>query len=143
MHDWEDCTQDTMLELIERLPKQQLSTAIEQPSSPARRELMRSVWCVAQRWRRAGQRKPVSLDIVGYDHADRTINEEQFDHEELSAAIQNLSATQQQILKQYCEGSSIAEIAADLDLPAARVSDQKYKAIRELKKSLSPPGSIT
>ena len=133
LHDWEDCTQDTMLELLSRVPQQQLSIAIEEPSSTSRRELMRSVWCVAQRWRRATLKNPVSLDAIGYDQSECK-DEQQFDLEVVSAAMEKLSETQREILSRYCDGSSIAEIADELDLPPARVSDQKYKAIRELKK---------
>ena len=55
MHDWEDCTQDTMLELLSRLPQQKVIAAIEKPKSSERRELMRSVCCIAQRWRRSAE----------------------------------------------------------------------------------------
>jgi len=142
LHDWEDCTQDTMLELLSRLPQQQLSVAIDQPSSTARRELMRSVWCVSQRWRRAAQKNPVSLDAMGFDQSERQPDEQPFDTEVLNSAVEKLSETQRNILSRYCEGSSIAEIADELDLPAARVSDQKYKAIRELKKLVGPSADL-
>ena len=137
-HDWEDCTQDTMLELLNRIPQRKLADAIEQPKSPERRELMRSVWCVAQRWRRAHQRNPVSLDLLpdpGADNIDSISREER---EEIQNAIDDLSSTQQQVLNQWLEGNSVAEIAENLQLPPERVSDQKYKAIRKLKKRLVP-----
>ena len=67
--DWEDCTQDAVLELLSRVPRQALPSAINQAASTERRELMRSIWCVAQRWRRQVQRAPVSLDLLA-DHRD-------------------------------------------------------------------------
>ena len=59
-----------------------------------------------------------------------------YDKEALVAAMQCLNATQQEILELFVEGHSIAEIAEQLRLSPARVSDQKYKAIRTLKSQL-------
>lgn len=139
LHEWEDCTQDTMLELLSRVPKNRLSSAIDRPESSERRELMRSIWCVAQRWRRATHRRPVSLDAVGEWHpqTDDADVPENYDKEALLQALRTLNSTQQKILQMYCDGNSIAEISTELDLSPARVSDQKYKAVRELKKQLS------
>jgi RNA polymerase sigma factor (sigma-70 family) len=52
------------------------------------------------------------------------------------AAADLLSPRQQRILQRSFEGCSIHEIAAELDLPAARVSDEKYKAVRKLRDRL-------
>ena len=136
-NDWEDCTQDTMLELLSRVPKKQLASAIEKPQSAERRELMRSIWCVAQRWRRASQRRPVSLELLGDYQASAEEKDFDVDRELLRDAQQRLSVTQRKILDLFVDGNSIAEIAAQLDLPPARVSDQKYKAIKLLKRHLA------
>lgn len=138
LQDWSDCTQDTMVELLSRVPQQRVAQAIDRPDSDERRELMRSVWCVAQRWRRAAKRATVSIDAVdGWDPVATTSEAETpFDAEAVSAALDQLSETQQRILQLYCDGNSIADIAEQLEMPAARVSDQKYKAIRVLKKRL-------
>ena len=133
-HDWEDCTQDTMLELLSRLPQNRLNSAIGQPKSTERRELMRSIWCVSQRWRRASQRQAVSLDLLA-DVASRptTVEDALADAELIECALNQLSAAQRQILELWGAGNSIAEISDQLEIPAARVSDQKYKAIRSLR----------
>lgn len=131
MNDWEDCTQDTMLELLTRLPQKGVADAIEQPTSPERRELMRSVWCVAQRYRRAAQRQPVSLDVVVERASEEPV--EIGDRELLAKAMEELNDTQQEILHLWVEGHTVAEISERLDLPAPRVSDLKYKAVRALK----------
>ena len=138
LHDWEDCTQETMLELLNRIPQRKLADAIEQPRSPERRELMRSVWCVAQRWRRANHRNPVSLDLLPEPGSARYEKISAEDREEIQQAINGLSSMQQQILHQWLDGNSVAEIAENLELPPERVSDQKYKAIRKLKTRLAP-----
>ena len=41
------------------------------------------------------------------------------------------------IIQRTTDGASVSEIATALDLPAARVSDQKYKAIRKLREHVS------
>lgn len=133
-NDWEDCTQDTMLELLSRVPQKQLAHAIEKPKSTERRELMRSVWCVAQRWRRATQKRPVSLELIGdWQEPAAGRDADDFDQEAVADALMTLSSTQQQVLQLFVDGNSIKEIADQLDLSPARVSDQKYKAVRALK----------
>lgn len=139
LQEWSDCTQETMVELLSRVPQQRIANAIAHPDSEERRELMRSVWCIAQRWRRNSKRSPVSLEAVeAFDPAAQSEDADRpFDDEAVAAAIDNLNATQQQIIRLFCDGHSISEIADQLDIPPARVSDQKYKAIRELKKRLA------
>jgi hypothetical protein len=51
--DWPDCTQQVFIELLERLSREQVPTAIADAQSQERRELNRSIWCITQRWRRA------------------------------------------------------------------------------------------
>ena len=132
--DWEDCTQETMLELLSRLPNSGLADAIEKPDSTERRELMRSIWCVAKRWRRAVARQPVSLDaLVERAASDK---EDVGDREALIAAMDSLTEQQRSVLQLFIDGHSIADISAELDMPAPRVSDLKYKAIKSLKSAL-------
>ena len=49
------------------------------------------------------------------------------------AAAELLSGRQQKILQMSFEGWSVHEIASALQLPAERVSDEKYKAVRKLR----------
>ena len=51
------------------------------------------------------------------------------------AAADLLSPRQQRILQLSFDGWSVHEIALELQLPAERVSDEKYKAIRKLRGS--------
>lgn len=141
-YDWDDCTQDTMLELLSRLPGQRFERAIEIASSPERRELMRSVWAVAQRWRRAARRSPISLDVV-QAQVTSDVPDLPGDTEALANAFENLSDTQRQIISLWLDGNTVAEISDQMNIPAARVSDQKYKAIRSLKNQLLDAETIT
>jgi DNA-directed RNA polymerase specialized sigma24 family protein len=136
--DWDDCTQDVVLLLLERIPQHRLPRAIGVADSAERRELTRSIWCVEKRWRRA--RKHISLQHVqtsscvvcqdGWNEPDQ--------REEIDSVSQTcLTKRQQRILSLSGRGWSVREIAAKLDLPTARVSDEKYKAIRKLRKHLS------
>ena len=51
----------------------------------------------------------------------------------LSAHESELSARQRDVMRRWIDGDSVAEIAAALELPPARVSDEKYKAIRKIR----------
>ncbi len=58
-------------------------------------------------------------------------------HEELDKVSHKvLSQRQQRILGLTCEGWSIPEIADELKTSVERVSDEKYKAIRKLRKEI-------
>ena len=48
-----------------------------------------------------------------------------------------LSPRQRRIVQMTLEGWSVHEMARELRLPAARISDEKYKAIRKLRAHLS------
>lgn len=131
-HDWDDCTQDVMVELLTRLNGEEISQAVGDLDSEHRRELMRSVWCVAQRWRRANNKQSVSIDQLAEPSIAVNSDWEDVDLEKLDSAIDSLTPTQQTIMSRSRNGDSVAEIASSLDIPAPRVSDQKYKAIRKL-----------
>jgi len=137
-YEWDDCTQDVMVELMTRLSQREIDLTIEDPGSTQRRELMRSVWCVTQRWRRACAKQPVSLDALPEQVLPRNgVAEVDCDLEKLHQAIEELNPSQQAILHRVRQGESVAEIAEQMDVPAARVSDQKYKAVRKLQKALA------
>jgi RNA polymerase sigma factor (sigma-70 family) len=52
------------------------------------------------------------------------------------AAQEVLSPRQQRIVQMSFEGWAVQEMAQELHLPAERVSDEKYKAIRKLREHL-------
>ena len=135
--DWEDCTQEVIAQLLERIAGQRMPIAIRDDKSEERRQLNRSIWCIAQRWRRRS--KHVSLDEVGsVDQAAEDARWEVIDEAEHAwlAAADCLTTRQQQILSLWSDGWSIREVAERLDLTPARTSDEKYKAIKKLRKHL-------
>ena len=134
--EWDDCTQDVMLELLMRLSHEEIEDALLDPGSPHRRELQRSVWCVTQRCRRAHRKQHVSIDQLVEPASPKKSVHDDFDFERLELAVSTLSPTQRDILTRMRGGDSVAEIARSLEIPAARVSDQKYKAVRKLQNML-------
>ncbi len=138
--DWEDCTQEAFAELLGRVGGNGMTVAIDVPDSDERRELNRTVWCVVQRWRRT--RSFGSLE--GFDVRDRR-SDDPLDHAEsadtrefIDSAASALSARQSRIVGDWLEGYSVAEIAEHLDTTPARVSDEKCKAFKRLRRSLQP-----
>lgn len=133
--DWSDCTQQALAELLERISRVQLHEAIDDSDSDARRELNRSVWRMTQRWRRStrwlslDEARTVSTTPARDDHAEAW-------EQVISASQKCLSDRQQEILSLTREGYKVGEIADQLSISAARVSDEKYKAIGKLRNTL-------
>lgn len=138
--DWEECTQQTFAELLDRVSRDRWSEAIENKNSSERRELNRSIWRIAQRWRRAPRPRHGSTELLA---AQAPSPRKDLDHPGLDDVLQalsspdtGLSSRQQDVMRRWIDGDTVAEIATDLDLPPARVSDEKYKAIRKLRAKL-------
>lgn len=139
--DWEDCTQEAITLMLERVSRSRLAQAMGDDQSPERRELNRSIWCTAQRWRR----RPKHVSFDNCDSMERTADElahETSDALEsaMTAAADCLTSRQQAIISMCRDGWSIREIAERLDISSARASDEKYKAIRKLRQRLTLAG---
>ncbi|MGE3806308.1 MAG: sigma-70 family RNA polymerase sigma factor [Gemmataceae bacterium] len=129
---WTDCTQQVFARLLERVPPQNWDRSLH-GDGLERREFLRAIDAVKKRTRR--ERWLANLPEAGV--ADRHHpNERRLaeDREAVrDAAAEVLSNRQQQILQLSFEGWSVRDIASNLELPEARVSDEKYKAIRKLR----------
>jgi RNA polymerase sigma factor (sigma-70 family) len=137
--DWDDCTQQAMTFLLERVPRHQLHQTLLDDQSPERRELNRAIWRTAQRWRRVP--RYVSLDqSPRFEHPASGSDSDRNDDLEVARAAADdcLTGRQQQILQLWSDGWTIREIADQLALSPARASDEKYKAIRKLRQRLQP-----
>ena len=130
--DWSDCTQQALQELLERVSRNQLQVAMQNTESQERQELNRTVWRTIKRWQRAP--RPVQLE-ESYIRGTCDTRQDAWD-EVMTAARQHLSERQTRILKLTREGWQANEIATELDITSARVSDEKYKAIRKLRRQL-------
>jgi DNA-directed RNA polymerase specialized sigma subunit len=133
--DWEDCTQQALTELLERASHRQLAEAIENAESEERRELNRSVWRTTQRWRRSARWYSLEEGSLAAASENERVGEAW--DQVVEAGRSCLSRRQQQILSLTRDGWRVSEIAARLSLSAARVSDEKYKAIAKLREHLS------
>ena len=111
-----------------------LTEAVDDASSLERRELNRTVWRTIKRWQRSPKTRPY------FD--DRACGEERLHHpsgtdgawtEILAASRRCLSDRQQRILELTRDGWRVNEIADSLQITPARVSDEKYKAISNLR----------
>jgi DNA-binding CsgD family transcriptional regulator len=134
--DWEECTQQTFAEMLDRVSRDRWIEAIENTQSHERRELNRSIWRVAQRWRRSPRFQQVEADQLGHT----TFESDRSDRPRLDEVLQmidspdsGLTPRQQDVLRRWVDGNSVAEIATQLDVTPARVSDEKYKAIQKLR----------
>jgi len=132
--EWDDCTQQALVELLDRMSRDGLREAIGNVESHERRELNRTVWRTVQRWRR--RPRPQTFDeTFGSEQRDVACSDETENAWEqiVSASESCLSERQQQILSMMREGWRVGEIAEELQIPQARVSDEKYKAIVKLR----------
>jgi len=143
--DWADCTNDVFARLLQRLGQEGLQRAIEDRESEQRRELNRSIWTMAQRWRRSPRLSPLASDDAGpTEHDPWPAKMEALS--QVRSAIDSdetrLSPTQRDIVTRWSDGESISSIADTLDLSPARVSDEKYKAIQKLRRHFGCDASV-
>ena len=127
---WGDCTQDVFARLLERVRPDAWDRVLR-ADGDERRELVRAIDAVKKR----NQRMHKTASLVEDAVADRHDLDEQVDDRAVvdQAAAEVLSTRQQRIMRLSFEGASVQEIADELRLPAERVSDEKYKAIRKLR----------
>jgi len=135
---WADCTQEVFARLLERVSPDSWDRALKSDGEE-RREFFRAIDAVKKRSQRARRWANSPTDGV----ADRSDAHERrlADDREVVRQIagQVLSTRQQKVLDLSFDGWTVHEIAAKLDMSAARVSDEKYKAIRKLRESLPQP----
>lgn len=128
---WNDCTQEVFLRLVERVPVSSWHRILAD-QGPERRELLRAIDMVKKRNRRA---RPLSR-IAGPcpDPREPRLQQRQAQRQALlQAANQHLTDRQARILAMTLDGWSVSAVADKLGLSTARVSDEKYKAIRRLR----------
>lgn len=132
---WTDCTQEVFRRLIERVPTSAWEALLADENED-RREFLRAIDAVKKRQQRARKWSP-HLDGV----ADRREQRERglTDQREAvrQAAETLLTARQQRIVQMSLEGWSVHDMAAELRLPAERISDEKYKAVQRLRQHLA------
>jgi RNA polymerase sigma factor (sigma-70 family) len=133
---WPDCTQEVLVRLLQTVEPDKWAGLLKQDENDDRREFLRAIDAVKKRTQRARKLSGLADEVADRRFGpDATRNEL---HEELDRASRKvLSQRQQQILRLTCDGWSVPEIATELSTTVERVSDEKYKAIRKLRKELT------
>jgi RNA polymerase sigma factor (sigma-70 family) len=132
---WSDCTQDVLTRLVERIPSAAWERLLTQETEE-HREFLRAIDAVKKRSQRAHRPGVLANDVA--DH--RVVVSEECDslrRQVLHAAEERLTPRQMEIITLSLDGWQVHEIAAELKVPATRVSDEKYKAIQRLRQALS------
>lgn len=134
---WEDCTQEVLCRLLDRLAPEEW-TQVLSSDGEERREFLRAIDAVKKRTQRS--RKAISHMVENLpdpnDGDRRQLAEERATVQQ--AAEQLLSDRQKSILGLSLDGWSVHDISKELHSSPARISDEKYKAIRKLQKHFSP-----
>jgi len=129
---WGDCTQEVFRRLLDRVPTEDWNRLLN-GEGEERREFLRAIDAVKKRTQRDSRRN-VNLVSIVPDSRDSDLRQRAVDREAVAqAADELLSDRQKQILQMSFEGWSVQDMADALALPAERVSDEKYKAIRKLR----------
>src|SRR3954454_12668606 len=135
---WDDCTQEVCCRLLDKARAGQLDLNLVLADDTAeRRELIRAIDMVRKRVQRARRHQPID-DFVPSSDADQKARYRQELGEILEAARRAvLSPRQDRIVELWTRGWTVPEISRALELPVARVSDEKYKALRKLENHLA------
>jgi len=132
---WPDCTQEVLVRLLQTVEPDKWSGLLKQDENDDRREFLRAIDAVKKRTQRARKLSGLADEVADRRFAPEAARNEL--HEELEKVSHKvLSQRQKQILRLICDGWSIPEIAVELSTTVERVSDEKYKAIRKIRKEL-------
>jgi RNA polymerase sigma factor (sigma-70 family) len=129
---WTDATQEVFSRLLERVETSRWTTLLKNDNED-RREFLRAIDAVKKRTQRTKKYSGLAEDVSDEPEAARNELREELDR----AALQVLNLRQQRIVQLTCEGWSVPEIADELRTTVERVSDEKYKAIRKLRKHIN------
>jgi RNA polymerase sigma factor (sigma-70 family) len=133
---WTDCTQEVFTRLMERVSPEGWGQVLG-AEGEERREFLRAIDTVKKRTQRQRKLSSCLADVVAdpREAHDRRLADER--EAVRQAAEELLSSRQQRIVQLSFEGWSVQDIAAEMKLPAERVSDEKYKAVRKLRVHLN------
>jgi RNA polymerase sigma factor (sigma-70 family) len=129
---WPDCTQEVFCRLLERVAPEDWDQMLK-VEGEERREFLRAIDTVKKRTQRSRKWSNALIETVADRHDPH--ERRHADHRQAvqQAAVKLLSDRQQHVLQLSFEGWSVRDIAEKLQVPAERISDEKYKAIRKLR----------
>ena len=132
---WSDATQDVLARLLENVEPSRWATLLKREDED-RREFFRAIDAVKKRTQRGKKYSGLAADVTDHRAQPETARNEL--HEVLDKASREvLSGRQQRVVQMSAAGWSVPEIADELDTTVERISDEKYKAIRKLRKHLN------
>src|SRR5438094_1887583 len=131
---WGDCTQEVFCRLLERVEPQTWDQLL-QAEGEERRELIRAIDAVRKRSQRVRKHLDSVEMLADFRGPEEQRLQEKRDMIRDAAGV--LSPRQRRIVQMTLEGWSVHEMARELRLPAARISDEKYKAVQKLRDLLS------
>jgi hypothetical protein len=136
---WEDCTQEVCCRLLTKARAGHLHlNLVLADDTPERRELVRAIDMVRKRVQRAKRHQTFDEQVTPSPDHDQRARYRQELGEILEAARRAvLTPRQDRIVELWTRGSTVPEIGQTLHLPLARVSDEKYKALRKLERYLA------
>jgi hypothetical protein len=136
---WDDCTQEVCCRLLAKARAGELDLGLVlADDTPERRELVRAIDVVRKRVQRAKKYQPLDPQVAPGIDPDRKAQYQLELGEILEAARRAvLTERQDRIVEMWTRGWSVPEIGQALKMPVARVSDEKYKALRKLERHLA------
>lgn len=132
---WPDCTQEVLTRVLERLSPDRWERVLAEDTEE-RREFLRAIDAVKKRTQRAHRTSSLEADVTD-SRERRSDSVREIRETILHASEKTLSPRQQQIIRMTLDGWSVADIAREMDVSAARISDEKYKAIQRLRSTLA------
>src|SRR4051794_17986020 len=136
---WDDCTQEVCCRLLGKARAGQLDLNLVLAEDTAeRRELVRAIDMVRKRVQRSKRHQSFDEQLT----AGPGVDERERDRQELGEILEAarravLTDRQDRIVELWTRGWTVPEIGQAMDLPVARVSDEKYKALRKLERHLA------
>ena len=136
---WDDCTQEVCVRLLDKARAGDLDlNLVLADDTPERRELVRAIDMVRKRVQRARRHQAIDeLSTPGPDHDGRARQRRELGEILEAARRAVLSPRQDEIVELWTRGWTVPEIGQKLALPVARISDEKYKALRKLERHLA------
>ena len=136
---WDDCTQEVCCRLLGKARAGQLDlNLVLADDTPERRELVRAIDMVRKRVQRSKRFQPLDEQLTPGSDSDQRQREREELGEILEAARHAvLTPRQDRIVELWTRGWTVPEISETLEMPVARVSDEKYKALRKLENHLA------
>ncbi len=137
---WEDCTQEVCYRLIAKARAGELDlNLVLNEDTPERRELVRAIDMVRKRVQRSKKHQPIDAIEGGVATENNNRDRDRLELGEILEAARNavLTPRQDQIVELWTNGWTVPEIAEKLGVSPARVSDEKYKALRKLEGHLA------